>query len=62
MKYGVVICNKCRNAKAVELKYKTTKCSRCNKIINIKENIIIFKSSNPQLIVEKIGKINREIN
>ena len=62
MKYGVVICPRCRNAKAVELRYKTTKCNRCNKIINIKEDIIIFKSSNLQLIVEKIGRINREIN
>ena len=62
MKYGVIICPKCKNAKAVELRYKSTKCTRCNKLINIDKISIIFKSNNHQLIIKKIGKINQEIN
>ena len=42
--YGVICCPKCRLVTAVDLKFKTKKCIKCNYNINIKKVRIIFKT------------------
>tara|TARA_Y100000768_G_scaffold237836_1_gene179974 strand:+ start:207 stop:416 length:210 start_codon:yes stop_codon:yes gene_type:complete len=42
--YGVVCCPKCRFVTAVDLKFKTKKCIKCNYKINLKKVHVIFKT------------------
>ena len=42
--YGVICCPKCRFVTAVDLKFKTKKCIKCNYSINLKNVRIIFKT------------------
>ncbi len=62
MKYGVVVCPKCRNPKAVLLSFKTSKCSRCNNTLNIENLKIIYKSNSISEIINVIGRINADKN
>ena len=41
--YGVICCPKCRFVTAVELKFKTTRCIKCDYNINLKKVRVIFK-------------------
>ena len=60
MIYGVVICPKCRNPKAVLLSFKTSKCTKCNKNINLEKHKIIYKSNSESDIRNVIGLINAD--
>ena len=42
--YGVICCPKCRFVTAVDLKFKTKRCIKCNCSINLKKVRIIFKT------------------
>ena len=60
MRYGVVVCPKCRNPKAVLLSFKTSKCVRCNKTLNIDKLKIIFKSNSESEVRNVIGLVNAD--
>ena len=42
--YGVICCPKCRFVTAVDLKFKTKKCIKCNYSINLKKVRVISKT------------------
>ena len=42
--YGVICCSKCRFVTAVDLKFKTKRCIKCNYSINLKKVRVIFKT------------------
>ena len=42
--YGIICCPKCRFVTAVDLKFKTKRCIKCNYNINLKKVRIIFKT------------------
>ena len=42
--YGVICCPRCRFVTAVDLKFKTKKCIKCNYNINLKKVRVIFKT------------------
>ena len=42
--YGVICCPKCRFVTAVDLKFKSKKCIKCNYNINLKKVRVIFKT------------------
>ena len=42
--YGVICCPKCRFVTAVDLKFKTKKCIKCNYNIDLKKVRLIFKT------------------
>ena len=42
--YGVICCPKCRFVTAVDLKFKTKKCIKCNYSINLRIVRVIFKT------------------
>ena len=44
--YGVICCPKCRFVTAVDLKFKTKRCIKCNHSINLKKVHVIFKTEN----------------
>ncbi len=60
MRYGVVVCPKCRNPKAVLLSFKTSKCARCNKTLNIDKLKIIFMSNSESEVRNVIGLVNAD--
>ena len=62
MKYGVVVCPKCRNPKAVLLSFKTSKCTRCNKVLNIDKLKVIYISNSESEVRNIIGLINADKN
>ena len=42
--YGVICCPKCGFVTAVDLKFKTKRCIKCNYNINLKKVRVIFKT------------------
>ena len=42
--YGVICCPKCKFVTAVDLKFKTKKCIKCNYNISLKKVRAIFKT------------------
>ena len=62
MKYGIIVCPKCKKGKAVNLLNKTTKCYRCNKTYHIAKMKIFYKSNSEIKIRQEIGKINANIH
>ena len=42
--YGVICCPKCRFVTAVDLKFKTKKCIKCNYSISLRKVRVIFKT------------------
>ena len=42
--YGVICCPKCKFVTAVDLKFKTKRCIKCNYSINLKKVRVIFKT------------------
>ena len=62
MKYGIIVCPRCRNSKVVDLFYKTTTCFRCNKKIDLNKVKIIYKSNSEEEIRKAIGDLNIKLN
>jgi uncharacterized protein YbaR (Trm112 family) len=58
MKYGVVICPKCKNPKAVLLSFKTSKCNRCNNVLILDKIKIVYKTDSEIEYKNVIGLIN----
>ena len=62
MKYGVIVCSKCKSVKGVLLSNKTTKCIRCGKNIKIDKVKIFYKTNSPEELRNYIGIVNKEYN
>ena len=62
MKFGIIVCPKCKKVKGINLKYKSTKCNKCNKIIIIKDTIILYKTDFQSDLSKKIGLINANLD
>jgi hypothetical protein len=58
MKYGVIICSKCKKIKAVDLSNKTSKCIYCGRTLNIRKIKIFYKSDNLFDIQSYVGYLN----
>jgi hypothetical protein len=61
MRFGVIVCPECRKVKAADLSFQTTRCINCNKVINLKNVRILYKSDSQEQIRQVIGKINAEL-
>ena len=62
MKYGIIVCPKCKKSKVVILFNKTTKCTRCGKNLNLKKIPILYKSDSGNKVREYIGILNRKLD
>ena len=62
MKYGVIVCPKCKNAKGAILSYKTTRCTRCGKNIKLENIRVLYKTNSEKELRLAVGQINEEIN
>ncbi len=61
MRFGVIVCPKCKKVKAVDLTYKSTRCFYCNKTIKFDKIKILYKSNSQEKIRYIIGKLNAEL-
>ena len=61
MKFGIIVCPRCKNSKVVDLSFKTTTCFRCNKKIDLNKVRILYKSNSDEEIRKAIGEINRKL-
>ena len=60
MKYGVIVCPKCKTPKGFALSSKTTRCTRCNKVLNLQKLTIFHKTNSESELRNIIGLINAE--
>jgi hypothetical protein len=60
MKYGIVVCLKCKNPKVVLLSSKSSKCIRCGKILYIDRLKIFYKTNSRTKVRTAVGLINAE--
>ena len=60
MKFGIVVCPRCKKAKAVDLSCKTTKCIRCGKILHICKLKMFYETDSRVKLQNAIGLINAE--
>ena len=60
MRYGVIVCPKCKRAKGVDLSNKTTRCPGCGKVLNLKNLDIKYKTDSEGDLRRVIGLVNAE--
>ena len=62
MKFGVIVCSKCKKVKGVDLVSKTTKCHRCGKILTINKLKIFYKTDSQEDLQKAIGIMNAKLD
>ena len=62
MKFGVIVCPQCKKAKGVILTSKTSRCTRCGKILKLEKIRIIYKTDSEHRLRHSLGLINAEMN
>jgi len=62
VRFGIVVCPKCKKAKAVELSCKTTKCIRCGKVLILDKLNIFYKTDSEQKLRHSLGLLNAEMD
>ncbi len=58
--YGVVVCPRCKRAKGVDLKQKTTTCS-CGFTIHVQPARVRARAATPRELAPLVGQVNAEI-
>ena len=61
MKYGVIVCPRCKNVKGVDISHKTTRCFRCGKTITLEQVKILFETNSEVELRNYIGLVNAEL-
>ena len=62
MRFGIVVCPKCKKAKGVNLSCKTTRCIRCGKLLMLEKLRILYKTDSEQKLRQTLGLINAEMD
>ena len=62
MKYGIVVCSKCKKAKGVDLSFKTTRCIRCGKILKLDKTKILHITNSEQELRCYLGQVNADLD
>jgi len=58
--YGVVICPRCRMARAVKIGQKTTTCPRCGKKFEVKGRII-YRAGDAREAAAAVAEANKKL-
>jgi len=62
MKFGVIVCPKCKKVKGVDLTCKTTKCLQCGKVLTIDKLKIFYKTDSQKKLQQAIGLMNAKFD
>ena len=57
---SIIVCPKCKTPKGITLSSQTTKCIKCDKVLNLKKIKIVFKTNSENELRNVIGLINAE--
>ena len=58
----VFVCPKCKQAKGVDLSFKTTKCTFCGKILRLDRLKIFYKTDSQEKLRQAIGLVNANLD
>jgi len=62
MKFGIIVCPRCKKAKVVDLSCKTTKCHRCDKVLKLKKLKILYETDSEHKVRQALGLVNAEMD
>jgi hypothetical protein len=62
MRFGVIVCPRCKRAKGVDLSSKTTKCIRCGKSLQLSKLKILYETESQEKLRQAIGVMNAKID
>jgi transposase-like protein len=62
MKFGIVVCPRCKKAKVVDLFCKTTKCHRCGKVLKLEKLKILYETDSEHKVRQALGLVNAEMD
>ena len=60
MRFGVIVCPRCKKVKGVELSSKTTRCPGCGKVLTLKKLKIFYETDSQEKLRQVIGLVNAE--
>ena len=59
---AVIVCPRCKKVKGIDLKYKTTKCQNCGKVLILDKLKIYYKTDSTVNLQKAIGLINAKLD
>jgi PHP family Zn ribbon phosphoesterase len=62
MKFGIVVCSRCKKAKVVDLSRETTKCHRCGKVLRLEKLRILYETDSEHKVRQALGLVNAEMD
>jgi len=61
MRYGVVVCPRCKLVKGVDLSKKTSRCPRCGKSLVLSHIKIFYHTDSQDELRNAIGHLNAQL-
>jgi transposase-like protein len=61
MRFGVIVCPKCKQVKGIALSSKTTRCIRCGKTLQVSTLKIFYETDSEEKLRQMIGVLNAEM-
>jgi len=61
MRFGVIVCPKCKHVKGVALSSKKTKCIHCGKTLQVSTLKIFYETDSKEKLRQMIGVLNAEM-
>ena len=62
MKFGVIVCPKCKKVKGIDLSNKTTKCYGCGKVLTIQKLNVLYTTTSQEELKRAIGLVNARLD
>ena len=62
MKFGIIVCPRCKKAKGVNLSSKTTKCLCCGRVLKLDKLKILYKTESRPRLQNALGMINADLD
>jgi len=61
VKFGIVVCPKCKHPKGVQLVHKTTRCIRCGKMLTLAKLKILYQTDSEEQLRRALGLVNADM-
>ena len=61
MKFGVVLCPRCKTAKGIRLNTKTSRCAKCGKNIDLKKAQVLCRVNSERQLSKVVMEYNKSI-
>jgi len=61
MRFGAIVCPRCKRAKGILLTSKTTACPHCGKKFKIRGLKVYYKTDSTKELAAAVGKLNESL-